>query len=278
MSSFARRVAGKPVPTFPDHALAGRRPLERSANFSGRLVAILVQFLESLLQRPEVHGAFRWPFPVNVESVRGRWTGRRGLQEGQRLLQRCVVTVVGRHLHASQIANRPDSIRPNFSVVARWCSDSATYSVLFGCPAGVDLVAKDGQRWQPSYSYGPPFPRIRCNRQPTSPILSFVRCSSAIVRYVSTAFRSRLDAALRNLRGRHDQDRKAAPDRIAPARLRLQVPRLQPDNVGRAGAAGRSDPSPGRVNAAGRGASQVRSHLKTPIPTTARVSSWPCCM
>ena len=153
-----------------------------------------------------------------------------------------------------------------FSVVARWCSYSATYSVLFGCPAGVDLVAKDGQRWQPSYSYGPPFPRIRCNRQPTSPILSFVRCSSAIVRYVSTAFRSRLDAALRNLRGRHDQDRKAAPDRITPARLRLQVPRLQPDNVGRAGAAGRSDPSPGRVNAAGRGASQDRSHLKTPIP------------
>jgi len=33
--------------------IARRLPLERSANFSGRLVAILVQFLEALLQRPD---------------------------------------------------------------------------------------------------------------------------------------------------------------------------------------------------------------------------------
>lgn len=67
---------------------------------------------------------------------------------------------------------------------------------------------------------------------------------SAIVRYVRTAFRSRSAAVLRNLRGWHGQDWKAAPNWIAPARLRLQMRRLQPDHVGRAGAAGTSGPSP----------------------------------
>src|SRR5258708_7879608 len=68
-----------------------------------------------------------------------------------------------------------------FRVVARWRREFAPCSVLFGCSAGVDLVAKDGRRRQPSYSYGPLFPRIRCNRQPTLPISSFVFCCSAIV-------------------------------------------------------------------------------------------------
>src|SRR5205807_2682799 len=78
------------------------------------------------------------------------------------------------YLHALQIGIRPDSIRRNFHVVARWRPDLAPHTVLFGCPAGVDLVAKDGRRWWTSYSYGPPFPRIRCNRQPTSLMFSFV--------------------------------------------------------------------------------------------------------
>ena len=71
-----------------------------------------------------------------------------------------------------------------------------------------------------------------------------------IVRYARTAFRDLFAAALRDLRCGHGQDRKAAPNRTAPARLRLQMQRLQPDHVGRAGAAGRSDPSPPSVDAA----------------------------
>ena len=141
-----------PQISFPENpapvscGLARRRPLERSANFSDRLVAILVQFLESLLQRPEFHGAFRRPFPVNIESVGGRWTGRRSLHEGQRRLHRCVVTVGGRHFCTPyKLESGRDSIRWNFRVVTRWRCEFAPYSVLLGCPARVDLVAKDGR-------------------------------------------------------------------------------------------------------------------------------------
>jgi hypothetical protein len=241
---------GKPAPV--SYGLARRRPLKRSANFGDGFVAIFVQFLESLLQRPKFSGAFGRSFPINVESICGRWTGRRSLRGRQRRLHRCVVTIGGRHsctphkLESSRI--RSGGI---FRVVARWHSDFAPYSVLFGCLAGVDLVAKDGRRRQlrliTSYSYGPPFPRLRCNRQPN--FAGAFLCCSVIVRYVLTAFRDQSAAALRNLRDRHGQDRKAAPNRIAPARLRLQVRRLQPDHVGRAGAAGRNDPSPGSVDA-----------------------------
>src|SRR5438132_4131633 len=68
--------------------------------------------------------------------------------------------------------------------------------------------------------------------------------------YVRAAFRNRSAAALRDLRDRHGQDRKASPNRIAPARLRLQVRRLQPDHVGRAGTAGSNAPSPPSADAA----------------------------
>jgi len=137
--------------SFPENpipvscGLARRRPLERRANFSGRLVAILVQLLESLLQRPEFCGTFRRPFPVNIESVGGRWPGRRSLQEGQRRLQRGVVTLGGRHFCTPyKIGIRPDSIRWNFHVVTRWRCEFAPCSVLLGCPGKVDLVAKNG--------------------------------------------------------------------------------------------------------------------------------------
>jgi hypothetical protein len=73
-------------------------------------------------------------------------------------------------------------------------------------------------------------------------VLSFVVL--VIVRYVRFAFRDLSAAALRDLRRGHGQDRKAAPNRIAPARLRLQVRRLQPDYVGRAGAAGQPNHQP----------------------------------
>jgi hypothetical protein len=78
-------------------------------------------------------------------------------------------------------------------------------------------------------------------------VLSFVVL--VIVRYARIAFRDLSAAALRELRRGDGQDWKAAPNRIAPARLRLQVRRLQPDHVGRAGAAGRNDSSPGSVDA-----------------------------
>jgi len=85
-------------PAPASYGLARRRTLERSANFGDGLVAIFVQFLESLLQRPKFSGAFRRPFPINIESVCGRWTGRRSLHGRQRRLHRCVVTVAGRHI------------------------------------------------------------------------------------------------------------------------------------------------------------------------------------
>ena len=111
-----------------------------------------------------------------------------------------------------------------------------------------------GKRWtaaantpDTSYSYGPAFPRLRCNLQPILVVRSFVVL--VIVRYARIAFRDLSAAALRELRRGDGQDWKAAPNRIAPARLRLQVRRLQPDHVGRAGAAGRNDPLPGSVDA-----------------------------
>ena len=106
-----------PQISFPENpapvscGLARRRPLERSANFSDRLVAILVQFLESLLQRPEFHGAFRRPFPVDVESVGGRWTGRRSLHEAPApLASMCRDRWWKTYLHALQNWN-PAGIR-----------------------------------------------------------------------------------------------------------------------------------------------------------------------
>jgi hypothetical protein len=171
-------------------------------------------------------------------------------------------------LHASQIGIQPDSIRRNFPCGRALAFRLCTVQCVVWMPGRGRF---GGKRWTAaqlrlitSYSYGPPFPRLRCNRQPNF-AGEFLYCS-VIVRYVLTAFRNQSAAALRNLRDRHGQHRKAAPNRIAPARLRLQVRRLQPDHIGRAGAAGRGDPSPGGINAAAAGASQDGSHPKTLIP------------
>ena len=143
--------------------------------------------------------------------------------------------------HASQIAIRPDSIQWNVRAVTRWRCEFAPCSVLFGCRAGVDLVAKDGLHRQENRQnlvfLRTRSPRLRCNQ---TPALQTLFCCSAIVRYVGTAYRGRPAAALRSLRGRHGQNREAAPNRIAPARLRLQVRRLQPDHLRRGGPAGGS--------------------------------------
>jgi hypothetical protein len=85
--------------------------------------------------------------------------------------------------------------------------------------------------------------------QSTANLRACFLCCLVIVRYVRTAFRDLPAAALRKLRRGYGEDRKAAPNRTAPTRLRLQVRRLQPDHIGRAGAAGRSSPSPPRVGA-----------------------------
>jgi len=131
-------------------------------------------------------------------------------------------------------------------VVARWPFRLCTGQCVVWMPGRGRF---GGKRWTAaelrritSYSYGPPFPRLRCNRQPN--LTGAFLCCSVIVRYVPTAFRNPSAAALQNLRDRHSEHRKAAPNRIAPARLRLQVRRLQPDHVGRTGAAGRKAPSP----------------------------------
>jgi hypothetical protein len=135
----------RPLEHSQEGQALARRPLERRANFSGRLVAILVQFLESLPQRPKFYGAFRRPIPVDVESVGGRWTGRRSLRDCQRRLHRCVVTVGGRHFCTPyKLGIRPDSIRWNFRVVTRWRCEFAPHSALLGCRGRVDLVAKNG--------------------------------------------------------------------------------------------------------------------------------------
>ena len=154
------------------------------------------------------------------------------------------------YLHASQIGIRPDLIRRNFPCGRALALRVCTLQCVVWMPGRGRF---GGKRWtaaarapDTSYSYGPPSPRLRCNRQPN--FTGVFLCCSVIIRYVLTAFRNRFAAALRNLRDRHGQDRKAAPNRIAPARLRLQVRRLQPDHVGRAGAAGRNDPSPGGVD------------------------------
>ena len=187
-----------------DHALA-RRPLERSANFGDCLVAIFVQFLELLLQRPKFSGTFGRPFPINIEFVGRRWTGRRSLHEAPApLASMCRDRWWKTYLHASQIGIRP--IRPaEFSVWSR-----AGVASLH--PAVCCLDARPGSIWwqkmdaaarapDTSYSYGPPSPRLRCNRQPN--FAGTFLCCSVIVRYALTAFRNRSAAALRNLRDRH---------------------------------------------------------------------------
>jgi hypothetical protein len=167
-------------------------------------------------------------------------------------------------LHASQIGIRPDRIRRNFP-----CGRALAFRI---CPLQCVVWMPGrgrfgGKRWTPVADLvflRTPISLIKMQSTASFADASFVHCCSAIVRYARTASRNRSAAALRNLRDRHGQDRKAAPDRIAPARLRLQVRRLQPDHVGRAGAAGRSAPPPPGVGAAP--AALVPPPLKTHFP------------
>ena len=89
--------------------------------------------------------------------------------------------------HASQIAIHPDSIRWNVRVATRWRCDFAPGSMLFGCPAGVHLVAKDGLPQQNNREnlvfLRSQSPRIRCNRQPVSLTLVLLFSDSSICPY-----------------------------------------------------------------------------------------------
>lgn len=166
-------ICRKPV----SHGLARRRPLERSANFGDGLVAIFVQFLKSLLQRPKFSGAFGRPFPINVESLGGRWT-RRGLRGRQRRLHRYVATVGGRHFRTPYKTGSSRIRRGIFSCGRAPAIRLCTVQCVAWMPGRGRF---GGKRWtaaankpDTSYSYGPAFPRLRCNRQPIWPTLSFV--------------------------------------------------------------------------------------------------------
>ncbi len=153
------------------------------------------------------------------------------------------------YLHASQIGIRPDSIRRNFPCGRALASPVCTLQCVVWMPGRGRF---GGKRWtmaatlvflRTSFSTN----KMQSTANFADIFLCFLLLSDSS--YVRTAFRNRSAAALRSLRDRYGQDRKAAPNRIAPARLRLQVRRLQPDHIGRAGAAGRSDPLPPSVDA-----------------------------
>ena len=94
--------------------------------------------------------------------------------------------------------------------------------------------------------------------------------------YVRTAYRNPPAAALRNLRSRHGTNWKITASRVAPARLRLQVLRLQPDHVGRTGAAGRHVTSPDAVDPAAAALIAIDRTKKRILPIAPRVSSRLC--
>ena len=153
-------------------------------------------------------------------------------------------------LHASQMRIQPDRIRRNFpygrALAFRLCP---LHCVVWMPGPG----RFDGKSWMPVADLVFLRTSISLNKmQSTASFAGAFLCLFLLSdsSYVRTASRNRSAAALRNLRDRHGQDRKAARNRIAPARLRLQVRRLQPDHVGRAGAAGTSEPSPPRAAAA----------------------------
>ena len=149
-----------------DPALALRRTIQRSAEFGDRLVAILIQLLELLLQRPELPGAFRRPLPVDVESVSRRRT--RCLRP-RHCPRRLVTTFGGSHLYALQI----ERLGGASLSLARWHDDFAARCV--GWMPGQSRFG--GERWTPAANERHDLvvlrtfcPRLGCNRQPSLPM------------------------------------------------------------------------------------------------------------
>src|SRR5690349_24178269 len=116
------------------HVLAWGCPFERGANFGDGLVAILIQLLELLLQRPELPGALRLPLPVDVESVGRRRARRLRPRHDPR---RLVTTLGGSHLYALQI----EGLGRTSLTLLRWHDDFAAR-----CRQG----RFDGKRWTPA--------------------------------------------------------------------------------------------------------------------------------
>jgi hypothetical protein len=123
--------------------------------------------------------------------------------------------------------------------------------MLFGCPAPTELVAKggtmNGERRHDPRILTEIYFTIKMQSAASVIDVFFVFDDSP---YVGTAYRIRAAAALRKLRRRHRQNWKVAPRGAASARLRLQMRRLQPDHLGRAGPAGRHVPPPGDIDQA----------------------------
>ena len=261
------------------YGLARRRPLERSANFSGRLVAVLVQFLESLLQRPELHGAFRRPFPINIESVGRRWTGRRSLQGRQQRLHRCVVTVGGRH---SARLTKLESVRSRSGGIAMWSRAGVVSLRRTVCC----LDARPGSIWWQKMDAGP-----EC-----AAFLVVLRTSISTIKMQSTASLRGCfpllfsDCSICPYRIQRSACRRAA--KVA-AWARSGSESSPESDCGRSSTFTSATPATGLRRSsrsgrkkqpvaaqgwrAGRGVSRDRSHLKD-CPTTAWVSSRPCRM
>ena len=172
-------------------------------------------------------------------------------------------------LHALQTEVRPDWVRSNFpcgrALVLRLC----TLQCVVWMPGRGRF---GGKRWTPRRERAAilvflrtPISTIKMQSE-ASFTDAFIYCS-AIRSYVRTAFRNRSAAALRSLRDRHGPDRKAAPDRTAPARVRIQVRCLQPDHIGRAGAQGRSATQPLGLDAAAAALVKIDSPQKHGFPT-----------
>lgn len=165
-------------------------------------------------------------------------------------------------LHASQIGIRPDRIRRICPCGRALAFRICPLQCVVWMPGRGRFGGKRGTPVADLVFLRTPISLIKMQSTPSfaGAFPLFIGCS-AIIRYARAASRNRSAAALRNLRHRHGQDRKAAANRIAPAHLRLQVRRLQPDHVSRAGAAGRNDPPPPSVGAAAAALVEIDRHL-----------------
>jgi len=168
------------------------------------------------------------------------------------------------------------TIRWKDRAVTRWRCDFAPDSMLFGCSAMAELVAKAG----PSKAKFGLDPRILTENNFTIKMQSAASIIDVIFvfddsPYAGTAYRIRPAAALRRLRHRHRSSRKAATRRRAATRLRLQMRRLQPDHVGRAGAAGGHVPPPPDVDTAAATLIAIDTVQKRIFQTIPRVCSRP---
>jgi len=268
-------VPENPAPV--SYGLARWRALERSTNFSGRLVAVLVQFLESLLQRPELHGAFRRPFPINIESVGRRWTGRRSLQGRQQSLHRCVVTVGGGHFCTPY---KLESVRNGSGGIAVWSRAGVVSLHHTVCC----LDAGPGSIWWQKIDAGPECAgflvvlRTFISTIKMQSIANLRRCFPLLFSDFSIcSYRIQRLACRRAARfavwARSGSESCPESDCARSSTFTSATPATGSRRSSRSGRKKQRAAAQGRR--AGRGASRERPHLKARFPTTAWVSSRP---